>query len=1816
MMKNKILLVLVAAAVSLPLWGGSKKAQIPDKPDWNGHYLTQLWSKYYKASANDRQKTRITLLEAIREQARSDSRMKQDYYDATTALLRATGQTNWRALSEDRILEIQDDLLHTCGAAYLYDFGKNTMSLPVEERLDLLEQYRDQLLSDRHPGLWSSTPLPEEFIVSDYEAFLWDLANWDLAVKIEPRILTKLKECIQDRYPADAVYAWWYTLPNERNSHARLQAMDSLAKRYAGTPFVLVAREGMLLTERERLGETGTEEAYLSLRDRAKALQKERKAQEKELSRIGFRWTQLDRLVSGLEEEKTSIRFWQDSLMVILRNRSRATISRTDGWTAEAVAKHRRFYIQDTVMLYMPETLNDGDYQIRPTWTHYGQYTLSLAVRRANGRHTVFASDHRTGEPAGQIGIELKIGGRTRRSELSTPAFTPLPEQLEKALSRRGRKNAYIRATLREASGACRYSPWVALGQDHGQLKDKAEKKTKGPDAFASIFRDKGAYLPKDSVHFKVVLYSGDPQLKLETCPAGRKATLSVTGPDGKTLTDIALVTNEFGSAAGVFSVPEDARPGSYLLTLKQENKKIAASSFRIEDYTLHNFKIILDEDRTIHLSGDRLRISGRVLAYSGHPVSGARVQGWLSSIEGKQEVTTGDDGSFAFNFLPDRTGTTEFTCKVSDATGETLDLTEPLTIRYSAAVAPILRLLNPQTGTVAMPHRSVFSEESCALMDGPVADIRISAEDRPGHEVDQTVIYFLTDKEGKLLLEGKATTRDTLHLDLSSLPDGFYEFTAGPDGREKLSLHNNLMLAKFDTESSPKGIAECLFLPADTNLQPGEDICFRLGATDGPLWVTATLSDPSGDVLDSRVLHLSGIPGDANALQEIRIPYDISYPDALRLQFLYFRNGEKRQWNQIYTRQRKDLDLPLQWTRFEDRTRPAASYTFTASVPEGVEGVAAIADRALDRLQPNEWQTVRLKTPTVRPTATTAASGSITGFAYYKEKTGGWAEIRGRIVDEFGDPVIGAAVLVAGQPSRAVLSDIDGSFCIEARIGEMLEFISIGYVTEIRPARPGMKVVLRAEEEMLSEAVVVAYGVSRKASLTGSVHGVRARGVQIAHEYEPDDSAWEEEDDQPAAGGVDGPAPELDFAFRDSFADVLAFEPFLRDAQGALSFSFRTSDRLSTYRTALFVHNRQMQNGLLQRDFTVTIPVKVAVNEPRRLYAGDDYILSASAYSTAEEAVSGTLWVLGYDGVDDGQKEPLFRKQQALSVPANASAGARFSIRVPAGVDTLGLKILFDGDGFRDGVAVKVPVSDQLQTRTESHSALLRPGQRADSLARALERRFVNVKDGEITQTEISLDELIRKAASRERVPDGDDALALSKAYCAQRLSGHDDEALLERVLACRNEDGGFGWTPGMKSSPAVTAALLDHFALLREQGIGGPDLTSSVKYLDLDLVTGRPWWAGGITQESYMLVRSRYAEIPFSYEVEREDRREARSRFADFRRFARRYLSPSMRYDILDGRVLAKAERLQTLRNLTATQAGLNLAMAWGEHFGVDDRLRNAMHEDLASLVEYAVAHPSGGIYYPNAVMPFRGVLESEAYAHALLCELLADAGKEFPQAPEIAEGIRLWLMIQHETQDWSNDPGFLRALRAAGRASEKTRGTRLMVLSRTGTKPFTEIKADGNGYTLTRRLFREDGSPVTPGDVLHIGETVHAVYAIQSKENRSFLLLTLPREACFSPTDPLSGPCAVRFTPAVQKGWYALAPDAYRSVKPDRDEVYFDVFPEGEVLLEETWYVTQAGAYVAPPAELRCDYAPHYQATDAFAGKFHAVPFEGQE
>ena len=72
----------------------------------------------------------------------------------------------------------------------------------------------------------------------------------------------------------------------------------------------------------------------------------------------------------------------------------------------------------------------------------------------------------------------------------------------------------------------------------------------------------------------------------------------------------------------------------------------------------------------------------------------------------------------------------------------------------------------------------------------------------------------------------------------------------------------------------------------------------------------------------------------------------------------------------------------------------------------------------------------------------------------------------------------------------------------------------------------------------------------------------------------------------------------------------------------------------------------------------------------------------------------------------------------------------------------------------------------------------------------------------------------------------------------------------------------------------------------------------------------------------------------------------------------------------------------------------------------------MRRSMAVELESLKEYAVEHNSGGTYYPNAVLPWRGLLESEAYAHALICDLFRDLSSDPDFAAglsDLADGIR---------------------------------------------------------------------------------------------------------------------------------------------------------------------------------------------------------------
>ena len=100
---------------------------------------------------------------------------------------------------------------------------------------------------------------------------------------------------------------------------------------------------------------------------------------------------------------------------------------------------------------------------------------------------------------------------------------------------------------------------------------------------------------------------------------------------------------------------------------------------------------------------------------------------------------------------------------------------------------------------------------------------------------------------------------------------------------------------------------------------------------------------------------------------------------------------------------------------------------------------------------------------------------------------------VSGKVVDENGEPVIGATVLEVGT-NNGVITDFDGNFSISLKNGANINVSYIGYNTQtinIINDKP-LSIILKEDSELLDEVVVIGYGVQKKSDITGSVSSVK----------------------------------------------------------------------------------------------------------------------------------------------------------------------------------------------------------------------------------------------------------------------------------------------------------------------------------------------------------------------------------------------------------------------------------------------------------------------------------------------------------------------------------------------------------------------------------------------------------------------------------------------------------------------------------------------------------------------------------------------------
>ena len=106
---------------------------------------------------------------------------------------------------------------------------------------------------------------------------------------------------------------------------------------------------------------------------------------------------------------------------------------------------------------------------------------------------------------------------------------------------------------------------------------------------------------------------------------------------------------------------------------------------------------------------------------------------------------------------------------------------------------------------------------------------------------------------------------------------------------------------------------------------------------------------------------------------------------------------------------------------------------------------------------------------------------------------------LSGKVVDQNGEPIVGASIMVVGNSTIGTVTDVDGNYNFNVPVQASVTVSCIGYSSQTVSVagRPVINFTLEEDTEFLEETVVIGYGVQKKSDLSGAVASVRSEDLK-----------------------------------------------------------------------------------------------------------------------------------------------------------------------------------------------------------------------------------------------------------------------------------------------------------------------------------------------------------------------------------------------------------------------------------------------------------------------------------------------------------------------------------------------------------------------------------------------------------------------------------------------------------------------------------------------------------------------------------------------
>ena len=1383
---------------------------------------------------------------------------------------------------------------------------------------------------------------------------------------------------------------------------------------------------------------------------------------------------------------------------------------------------------------------------------------------------------------------------------------------------------------------------------------------------YTRLFSDRTLFRPGQTIYIKGISHWLLPNDSIWAAK-GEELELALKNPRGEIIEKRMVKNNEFGSFNAEFVLPTDGLNGSYRIeVLGGESHQSTILFFRMEEYKLPTFEVTFDKVKTAYAIGDTVTLTGQALTYSGVPVSEGKVsytvrknyygwlRGWTDYRDGEEmmdgETVTDSDGRFCIKIYLKEHPDKEMLCwwrneyaitgAVTSLSGESQEARTSLTLS-------------------SIPLELGIIQANSHWMKGKPHPLTFRVTNLSGEEVDTEVDYRIyqtnedgDEKKGKLVHQGRTTSNQQTAFDfIDKLPSAYYKIVATTTLAGKkdsvVSFEAFTLYAENETKV-PSGTTDWvnwLETKVDTN-QPAR---LQFGTREKDAYILMDVFSETKRI-DSRRFYMS------DTVQTFTFDYQPEYGNCMYVNVMYVKNGSVLNYTQRLAKKEPEKKLVLKWETFRNKLKPGAQEEWILNVthpdgsPADAELLASMYDTALNQLgkQPSwsfgvnfmrtiygspRWFGLGFRYPDTRInfdllTKRVPVQWRYDGFAerYFNFNL---ALFRKRAKEE--SLMVGASrALSMTTATNARFNTRTDSDIIESQANGVLEEVAAGTQRAKRDAEP------------LPEGMQLREGFTETAFFQPHLRTDSTGHVKIAFTLPDNLTRWHFR--------ALAHTRQMEYATLEDFATAqreFMIQPnlprFVRSGDettisaiisnltdegikgtARLELIDPMTERVILTRKAKF--NVQAK-GTTTTTFTFTVKDNIVSLPVCRIVAeGDRFSDGEQRYLPI---LTDKVWIteslpLMLDGPGKVEESlgHLFNhhsptaSDHRLTVemtgnPAWLAIQALPTIATPTSEDAFSWAAAWYAHSMASYIAQSQPeikaVYDNWISETNGSKVLSSNLQKDEELKTLLldETPWVT--------------EATDEAAQKRQL-----ALLFDKTNSRQRITGY-----LDKLESLQNEDGGWSWRKGMKSSRYVTTYIVE--------------LMERIIHLTGD--------EQNYTTRSMMAQATEFLNQELMNEYRHLKACEGKDEEARPSEQALAYLCSQAlngkRYDKEMQKAVEYMVKLLPGQLHGLTPYGKAKASIVLKHYGMNKEAGIL----LSSLKEYSTYTPQMGRFFDNPSIIF-GWRNQRIPTQVAAVEALAFAKSD----TLCIEQMKQWLLIQKQAQSWDNPLNTVDAIHALLVQSptllNTEKNTTLMIdgkmvksslpsiagmdylkhtytteelkrLPRKATieksdnglawgavyaQYLEEMKSVTSTYTgrtetaygqaldqplsiertwMVERMTNGQKSwePVTEKTTLHVGDKIISQLTIRTDRAMDFVQIKNGRAACLEPVNSASG---YRFHGGAGH---------YCSVKDASTSYFIDHLPKGVCTLEETFRIDRVGQYQAGIASVQCAYAPEF-------------------